>query len=175
MNGPGGPLWRSLSRRALLLCVAVGFALALWVLGGGSHAARAAGSEAPIPEPDLSLPAVPRLLSNGGSSFVMVGADPAGEAFAYTMEQPGQVAVAQVGAAYVPSDRGAANSQAKHFVIYAHDPVTGWHLSQEALDSTGAPMPGFTPTGYTTPGCAGGRAVGRGGGRDHGYQRRQRP
>jgi hypothetical protein len=130
-----------------LLVMAVAAAL---LLASG----RAAGDSTPglpAPEPDLSLPAIPQSAGGGqGSSFVMLGADSGGEAFAYTMElgrSTGGLGLATVGGRPVPSDWSGDPGQ-KHFVIYTHA-SDGWHISQEALDEQGAPtLPNFQPTGY---------------------------
>lgn len=138
------------ARRAALVVLA-GLLPVVIVLSLSLTSGRAAGDSPPAlpqPEPDLSLPAIPSSglaqgNNFGGSSFVMLGADAAGEAFAYTVEPSPQAALASVGGQSVPSDW----SSGAHFVIYALQ-SSGWHLTQEALGPDGTPIPSFQPVGY---------------------------
>src|SRR5262249_4035754 len=104
--------------------------------------------------PDLSLPAIAQNVNAGvGSSFVMLGADAAGEAFAYTMELPsstGGLALATVGGRPVPSNWTGAPGQ-QHFVLYAGG-ADGWRIRQEAVARQGPRLPVFLPTGYPAGG-----------------------
>jgi hypothetical protein len=136
---------RARAAAALLLVPALAVALAS---GHATGDPQAPGL--PAPQPDVSLPAIPAAISSNGSSFVMLGADAAGDAFAYTLEPPTRTALGSVNGKPVPSDwtTPSTNRNLAHFVIYQHTAASGWHLTQEALDQNGAPLTQFAPFGY---------------------------